>query len=133
MGVQPVIGFQTLSAHSMRVFPILILPAALIFIIGLYLIAKSHSEVLVEKPERAKFIDSGVYSLVRHPMYFGELMFLLSFLFISASLIALGIWIAFFIVMNYMATYEERELVRVLGKKYINYQKRVSKWFPHIR
>jgi protein-S-isoprenylcysteine O-methyltransferase Ste14 len=113
-------------------FPILILPAALLFIVGLYLITQTHGKVLVEKSERAKFIDSGVYSWVRHPMYLGGLLLFLSFFFISASLIALGIWIVFFIILNKMAAYEEKELVRILGKKYVNYQKRVSKWFPHL-
>jgi protein-S-isoprenylcysteine O-methyltransferase Ste14 len=111
-------------------FPILILPAALLFIVGLYLIAKSHSKVLVENPKRAKFIDSGVYSLVRHPMYLGGLLLLLGFLFISASLVALGVWIAFFIILNKTAAYEEKELVRMLGKKYVEYQSKVHKWLP---
>ncbi len=114
-------------------FPILILPAALLFIVGRYLIVKSHSEVLVENPKNAKFIDSGVYSSVRHPMYLGGLLLLLSFLFISASLVALGVWIVFFIILNNMAAYEEKELVRLLGKKYVNYQSKVHKWLPIMK
>jgi len=27
-----------------------------------------------------------------------------------------------------MASYEEKDLLRVLGKKYVNYQNRVPKW-----
>lgn len=114
-------------------FPTLIFPATLLFIVGLYLIAKSHSEVLVENPKNAKFIDSGVYSVVRHPMYLGGLLLLLGFLFISASLVALGVWIAFFIILNKMAAYEEKELVIMLGKKYVDYQGKVHKWLPIMK
>ena len=80
-----------------------------------------------------KFVDSGVYAVVRHPMYLGTPLFCLSFLFISFSLLSIGIWVAFFIFYDKMATYEEKDLVRILGEEYIAYQKRVSKWFPRIR
>lgn len=122
-------GYSTVMFDVIS-FPILILPAAFLFFVGLYLISKSHSEVLVENPKNAKFIDSGVYSLVRHPMYLGGLLLLLGFLFICASLVALGVWIAFFIILNKMAEYEEKELVRIVGKKYVDYQNKVPKWLP---
>jgi len=32
-----------------------------------------------------------------------------------------------------MATYEEKDLIRILGEEYTAYQKRVPKWFPGIR
>jgi protein-S-isoprenylcysteine O-methyltransferase Ste14 len=35
----------------------------------------------------------------------------------------------FFIACDWMASYEEKDLVRVLGDKYVDYQKKVSKWF----
>jgi protein-S-isoprenylcysteine O-methyltransferase Ste14 len=66
-------------------------------------------------------------------MYLGVLMFCLGFFFASPSLLSLGVWIGFFIVYDKMATYEEKDLVRILGEEYIAYQKRVPKWFPRIR
>lgn len=117
---------------NMISFPILTIPAAGFFIVGLYFVAKSHNKVLVEDARKAKFIDSGVYSLVRHPMYLGTLLLLLSFFFISASLVALGIWITFFIILDKMATYEENDLKKLLGKKYVDYQNKVPKWFPRL-
>jgi protein-S-isoprenylcysteine O-methyltransferase Ste14 len=32
-----------------------------------------------------------------------------------------------------MVVYEERDLVKILGKEYISYQNHVSRWFPKIR
>jgi protein-S-isoprenylcysteine O-methyltransferase Ste14 len=110
------------SAH-----PILLLPAVVLIAFGVYLVKESHGAVLgnTGKPE---FVDSGVYSLVRHPMYLGGLMILLGFLFLKFSLIAFAIWIVFLVVCDWMASYEEKDLLRVLGKQYADYQSRVPKW-----
>ena len=108
-------------------YPILLLPAVFLIAFGVYLIKGSHDAVFAKrgKPE---FVDSGVYSIVRHPMYLGGLMILLGFLFLKFSLIAFAIWVLFLVCCDWMASYEERDLLRVLGKKYADYQSRVPKW-----
>ena len=100
---------------------------------GAYLGAKSHKAVFGEVHDQPRLIDSGVYSWVRHPMYLGILMFCLGFSVSSFSLLSLGIWTGFFIVYDKMATYEEKDLIRILGEEYTVYQKRVPKWFPRLR
>jgi protein-S-isoprenylcysteine O-methyltransferase Ste14 len=113
--------------------PVLLLPAVLSLGFGLYLMAKSHKAVFGEVTDQPRLIDSGVYSWVRHPMYLGILLFCLGFFFISPSLLSFGVWLAFFILYNKMATYEEKDLIRILGEEYVTYQKRVPKLFPRIR
>ena len=113
--------------------PVLLLPAILSLGFGLYLIAKSHKAVFGEITDHPTLIDSGVYSWIRHPMYLGILLCCLGFFFISPSLLSFGVWLAFFILYDKMATYEEKDMIRILGEEYIAYQKRVPKWFPHIR
>jgi len=108
-------------------YPILLFPAILLIAIGVYLLKESHAAVFA-KTEKPKFVDSGVYSLVRHPMYLGGLMVLLGFLVLKFSLIALAIWIIYFVLCDWMASYEEKDLLRVLGKEYAAYQNRVPKW-----
>jgi protein-S-isoprenylcysteine O-methyltransferase Ste14 len=112
--------------------PVLVIPAILSLGFGLYLIAKSHKAVFGETADRPRLINSGVYSWVRHPMYLGILMSCLGFFFISPSFLSLGVWLAFFILYDKMATYEEKNLISILGKKYIDYQKQVPKWFPRL-
>lgn len=113
--------------------PVLFLPAVVSLGFGLYLIAKSHKAVFGEITDKLKLIYSGVYSWVRHPMYLGILLFCLGFFFISLSLLSLGALLAFFIMYDKMSTYEENDLIRILGQEYIDYQRRVSKWFPGFR
>jgi len=113
--------------------PILLLPAILSIGLGSYLIAKSHKAVFGETANHSRLIDSGVYSWVRHPMYLGILLVCLGLFFISLSLLSCGIWLAFFIFYDKMATYEEKDLLSILREEYTTYQRRVPKWIPRPR
>jgi len=106
--------------------------AAFLIVFSLYLLTKSHEAVFDKRSTQPRLIDSGVYSLVRHPMYLGVLLFCLGFFFISLSLLSLAVWIMFFIFYDKMATFEERDLIRIFGERYAAYQKRVPKWVPRI-
>lgn len=114
-------------------FPPLLLPAILSSGFGTYLALKSHEAVFGETAGQPSLIDSGVYSWVRHPMYLGTLMFCLGFFFAMPSLLSLGVWIIFFILYDKMATYEEKDLTRILDEKYTAYQRLVPKWCPITR
>jgi len=113
-------------------FPALLLPSFASLGFGLYLVAKSHKAVFGEAHAQPKFLDSGVYSWVRHPMYLGILMCCLAFFFVSSSLLSFGVLLVFFIFYDKMATCEEKSLIQILGEDYIAYKKRVPKWFPKL-
>jgi protein-S-isoprenylcysteine O-methyltransferase Ste14 len=120
------IGYSSILGRVLA-YPILLLPAVFLIAFGAYLIKESHAAVFAKR-EKPEFIDSGVYSLVRHPMYLGGLMVLLGFLFLKFSLIAFAIWVIFLVLCDWMASYEEKDLLRVLGTEYADYQRRVPKW-----
>jgi len=104
-------------------------PVGVIFLVsGIYFVMKS--EAVVFSNEEGKVIDTGVYGRVRHPMYFGELLILLGFSIATLSLLSFVVWIVFFIFLDRMAAYEEKDLTRLLGQKYADYQKRTYKWIP---
>ncbi len=96
------------------------------FIVGVYFVRKS--EAVVFSNTAGKVIDIGVYGRVRHPMYLGELLILLGFSIATLSILSFVVWIAFFIFIDKMATYEEKDLTRILGQQYSDYKKRVHKW-----
>jgi protein-S-isoprenylcysteine O-methyltransferase Ste14 len=122
-------GYSTVLLDVL-VFPALIAGTLLSLCLSLFLVSKSHKAVLEQDPP--KFVDSGIYAWIRHPLYLGTLFFCLSFLFLSVSLVSIGVWVAFFIFFDRMATYEEKNLVKLLGEQYVSYQKRVSKWIPKL-
>jgi protein-S-isoprenylcysteine O-methyltransferase Ste14 len=99
-----------------------------LFVAGFYFIRKS--EAVVFSNTEGKVIDSGVYGRVRHPMYFGGLLLLLGFAVATLSVLAFAVWFVFFVFMDRMAAYEEKDLTRLLGQQYVDYQKRVHKWLP---
>lgn len=98
------------------------------FAFGVYLVRKS--EAVVFSNEEGKVIDAGVYGWVRHPMYLGELLILLGFTVATLSVLSLVVWVVYFVFLDRMAAYEEKDLTRILGQQYIDYRKRVSKWVP---
>lgn len=110
--------------------PVYLFPAVVSIGFGLYLVERSHKVVFGDQP---RLIDSGVYSWFRHPMYLGILMCCLGFFFVNLSLLSFAVWLAFSIFYDKMATYEEKDLIRILGEKYVAYQQRVPKWFPRLR
>ena len=92
-----------------------------------YLVARvnSYAAANVRVEEGQKVVDTGVYGMVRHPMYFGAL-----FLIIGTPL-ALGSWRtlllmpAFLVILFFRMTSEEKVLVRDLPG-YSDYQKKVK-------
>ena len=124
-------GHSTAIFHTLD-FPLLFAGTMLFLCLSFYLISKSHKAVLEQVQDPPELVDSGVYAWVRHPMYLGILLFCAAFIFVSFSLVTSGIWIAFFIFYDRMATYEEKSLIEMLGAQYVAYQKRVSKWLPRI-
>jgi protein-S-isoprenylcysteine O-methyltransferase Ste14 len=124
-----VLGYSTVIFQAMR-YPLLLAGTVIFISLSFYLLLRSHKAALEQVPPR--LVDSGVYACVRHPMYLGILFFCLAFLFVSVSLVSIGLWIAFFIFYDRMATYEEKSLIEILDDPYIAYQKRVSKWLPGV-
>jgi len=72
------------------------------------------------------------YTLLLGIQYTLGPFFFVSHLFISISLLSIGIWIAVFVFYDRIATYEEKKLIEILGKEYVVYQKRIPKWFLRL-
>jgi protein-S-isoprenylcysteine O-methyltransferase Ste14 len=124
-------GYSTVIVEAAS-FPWLLAGTIVTLILSFYLVSKSHKAVLEQVHYPPVLVDSGAYAWVRHPMYLGILLFCLAFIFVSVSLVSIGIWIGFFVFYDRMATYEEKSLIAILGEPYIAYQKRVSKWLPGV-
>ena len=100
--------FSTVFADVIPVFVRLPL-VILLLIVGIYLIGKSETAIfgrtLVGRTGKPKFITTGVYAWVRHPMYLGSLLVLLVFFLATLSLLSLLVWIGLFIFFDRMTIY----------------------------
>lgn len=87
-----------------------------------------------EKIDRNKseLVVSGIYSQIRHPLYFGLLAIFLGYFLVSGTigaLIHLGCLIIYLPIGIY---FEEKNLVSFFGESYREYQKEVPAFFPRI-
>jgi len=79
-----------------------------------------------------RVVEEDVYKFLRHPMYFAEILAFIALIQLTMSLIStVPLLIAFFL-LNLIAAYEEKELTKILGQKYVDYMKRVPRWIPNL-
>ena len=116
-------GFFILDSIRVIIFLILLT-------LGFSLIKVSWKVITPEIYESETLLLEGIYKYIRHPMYMGILVIYMSLVLLNLSLIMLAAWILIFLVMNIMASYEERHLIKIFGQDYKNYKDKVSKWFP---
>lgn len=99
-------------------------------------ITKLKKTANLKKPAGRKepLVVKGPYKYVRHPMYFGVILFviglwlLLDYSFLLISTILLLLWFNFVV-----ATFEEKELKAMFGKQYEQYSKKVPKIIPFTK
>jgi protein-S-isoprenylcysteine O-methyltransferase Ste14 len=80
-------------------------------------------------PFREEELDiSGMYEVVRHPMYFSALVMMWTTPAMSLTYLTLALNITlYFYIGSYL---EERRLVALFGQQYVRYQAQVSRLFP---
>jgi len=105
------------------------------FIIRIHslLTLKQYFTYSVAKVEDHKLIETGLYKLIRHPGYLGQLII---FIGISTSI---SNWLSIAVMMIsvtlgylYRIKVEEGFMLEQLGKEYLDYQKRTKRIIPKI-
>jgi protein-S-isoprenylcysteine O-methyltransferase Ste14 len=94
---------------------------------------KQHFTYTVTKIENHELIETGLYKIIRHPGYLGQLII---FLGISTCL---SNWISILlmiipVLLGYLnrIIVEEKFMIEQMGQKYIDYQKRTKRLIPLI-
>lgn len=109
---------------------IVVIIASIVFILGYILYAEVIRENpylsrVIEVQENQKVIDTGLYRLVRHPMYFATLLLFLSIPLILGSLVSFIIFLAYpFIIAKRIKNEEEFLEEKLEG--YTEYKKKVK-------
>lgn len=109
---------------------ILVIPGVIIVVIAQYITISGIKTVFGEVREPPQVITKGVFSIVRHPVYFGSLMTILGIVLTTLSLFSLIIWIIAVIFYYYVSRHEEKLLLAKFGKEYEDYMKKVPMLFP---
>lgn len=115
----------------------LVIIASIVFLTGYLLYAEvmrenAYLSRTVEVQEDQTVIDTGLYGLVRHPMYFATLLMFLSIPFILGSLFAVPIFLIYPFLIIKRIMNEEAILAEELAG-YKEYQKKVNyRLLPYI-
>lgn len=86
--------------------------------------------IFLEKRDQPEVISEGVFGLVRHPIYFGEMLCYAGLMFLSISIAAGLVLIAAVSFLIFISQYEEKLLLERFGVKYIVYMEDVPMLFP---
>ncbi|MBR2087855.1 MAG: isoprenylcysteine carboxylmethyltransferase family protein, partial [Oscillospiraceae bacterium] len=104
--------------------------AAVIFLAGYGMYAEvlrenTYLSRTVEVQEDQKVIDTGLYGIVRHPMYTATLLMFLAMPLVLGSVIALAVFLAYPVIIIARLKNEEQVLEEGL-KGYTEYKKKVK-------
>jgi protein-S-isoprenylcysteine O-methyltransferase Ste14 len=97
---------------------------------GIALHADESAEGIEWELDKSYLLRRGPYAVSRNPMYLAELVLMLGWIIFYGSValaIALMAWGLFF--MFYQVPLEERILEAHFGNAYLEYKKRVPRWF----
>jgi len=92
----------------------------------------SHNRLFGKNTIESTLITDGIFAYVRHPLYLSILLTYLGFVFGAISLLSLIPWVFYVLLFDKMASFEEVDLVRIFGEKYVDYQNCVPKWIPRL-
>lgn len=107
------------------------LPIGLLLLIVAATMAGSGLMILFHrKTDSQGVIRKGVFRIVRHPIYLGEIIMYAGLLILNISLSSALIWVMAIFFLHYISRYEERLLLAKFGEEYRQYMKEVPMWFP---
>jgi protein-S-isoprenylcysteine O-methyltransferase Ste14 len=135
------LSFITASTKTGRIYHwnTLFAIGAVLVVIGLIiritsiLTLKKQFTYTVTKIDNHELIETGIYKIIRHPGYLGQLIIFLGIsTTLSNWLSVLLMIIPVFMGYLYRIIVEEKFLIEQLGQKYIDYQKRTKRLIPLI-
>jgi protein-S-isoprenylcysteine O-methyltransferase Ste14 len=112
---------------------ILFLPSALLVIVPMVTLeykgkSKKSASPLFAPSEATIMLDTGIFKLIRHPLYFGAALWSVALIFVLQSILSLFLG-GGAIFCFWMASKKEDKLnVRKFGARYQEYMKKVPVW-----
>jgi protein-S-isoprenylcysteine O-methyltransferase Ste14 len=106
---------------------LLYIPAAL-FVIPSFIILKHRGTPKGGWEDTTKLVDTGVYGITRHPMYFGTALWTLGVILIQQSIISIILGIIAIILFFMASKGEDKKLIKKFGDAYKEYMKKVPFW-----
>lgn len=106
--------------------------AAVIFIAGGLLAWGGMKAVFGTERTRSEVIQTGVFRIVRHPIYLGAILFYIGATISTLSIVSAIILIVIIAFYFLISRYEEQILIEEFGDEYLKYKKKVGMLFPKL-
>ncbi len=87
---------------------------------------------VAETHRAERVVTTGVYSIIRHPQYFGGILAHLGFSLLLSGLYSLLVTPLVIAIVYVISLKEETELVKEFGQEYENYRNKVSMLIPKV-
>lgn len=117
------------SAVAMTVLHLI---SNLIIFFGLYVMYKGWMLIYAAQKYN-KLVTDGVYAWVRHPQYAGLFLITIGFLIQWPSLTTLIMWPILIFAYYNLAMREEKDMIKLFGNEYLEYQKKVPAFIPRFK
>ena len=124
--------FSTMLSDYIPLFVRWVL-AALSFLLAGWIALTVHRIIFDEYRDPPQVINTGAFSIVRHPLYLSVLLVYIGFLFTTLSIVSFILFLGIFIFYDAIATFEEKKLEERFSEKYIRYKQKTPKWVPHLK
>jgi len=124
----PIINFSIPIFHLIISIPFILIGAW--FGIGS---VRETSLKVAETHRTERIVSTKIYSLIRHPQYFGGVLAHIGISFLLSSLFSL-IFTPLVILLNILVAWkEEKELIKEFGEDYETYKENVPMFFPKLK
>ncbi|MEM2849619.1 MAG: DUF1295 domain-containing protein [Candidatus Bathyarchaeia archaeon] len=100
---------------------------------GLIVYSLSLYQLLSHTRRGRTLLTKGLYTITRHPQYFGIFLWTLGFSISGWRLINYLMWLTLCYSYLLLAEYEEVELEKVFGHEYLHYRNRVPFIIPFLK
>lgn len=124
----PIINYSIPIFHLIISIPFILIGAWF----GIVSVRETSLKV-AETHRTEKIVSTKIYSLIRHPQYFGGLLAHIGISFLLSSLFSL-IFTPLVILLNFLVAWkEEKELIKEFGEEYKNYKEKVPRFIPKLK
>lgn len=128
-------SFIQISILDLPIYLVNLLIFIPFFVVGAWFGVKGviQTSLKVAEIHRAeRIVTSGVYSIIRHPQYFGGILAHIGFSFLLSALYSLLVTPLVIAIIYAISWKEENELTKEFGQEYVEYKRKVPMLMPKL-
>jgi len=123
------IPVKWLEISILKYIGFIIIHLALLWIVMAQVQMSNSWRVGIDLSTKTELKTNGLFSVSRNPVFLGMLVTLIGILFILPNAITLLVFVVTTLLFQVQVRLEEEYLAKTHGKTYLNYCKKVGRWF----